>query len=300
MAKITVQALGWHEDELTFGAVRRLSRARRVILRTRRCGAADYLEREGIPFDSLDDIYETAEDFDQLNAEIINRLLKEADEGDLIYGVPDPGDRTVQTLLSVMGDDLILYGGAVVGSELQYYTGGTHLQFNAADYDLVRLDPCQSVLIREIDDRLLASDLKLKLMTCYPAESAVLITHPTRGIKRIQLCDLDRMAAYDHRVCAYISGAEGFAERERFSFYDLVDMTRIVCRGSDSDPVMNDSDSDDTEKRIDELAGQLQRIVLISQTASQEGCFDLSDVITVSCRATIHRHPELIRTDGKK
>ena len=43
MGRICVVSLGWGENDLTLGAVKRLRAARKIILKTGRCGAADWL-----------------------------------------------------------------------------------------------------------------------------------------------------------------------------------------------------------------------------------------------------------------
>mgnify|MGYP000874445454 FL=1 len=59
MHQITVVSLGpGSPDLLTLGALKQMKRARHVILRTARHGAAALLAREGIAFDSLDSLYE--------------------------------------------------------------------------------------------------------------------------------------------------------------------------------------------------------------------------------------------------
>ena len=58
MGSITVIALGTgREDDVTLGALRAMKAGDRLILRTEKCGAAALLRREGIIFDTLDDLY---------------------------------------------------------------------------------------------------------------------------------------------------------------------------------------------------------------------------------------------------
>ena len=65
MGKICVVGLGFTEKQLTLGALEALQSGARVILHTGRCGAAEYLNRAGISYETLDSLYETAEDFDE-------------------------------------------------------------------------------------------------------------------------------------------------------------------------------------------------------------------------------------------
>ena len=93
MGRIDVLALGWQEDDMTLGAVKRLRAAERIILRTERCGAADYLRREGIEFETFDALYDLSDDFDELAERVAEALHEAAQAGDVLYGVNDPGDQ---------------------------------------------------------------------------------------------------------------------------------------------------------------------------------------------------------------
>src|SRR5699024_10594295 len=96
MQRIKIAALGWTEDALTLGAMRALKSASRVLLRTGKIGAADWLRAEGVAFETLDALYEDCEDFDELNRKIADAV--KAAEG-AVYGVPDLRDETVRLLL---------------------------------------------------------------------------------------------------------------------------------------------------------------------------------------------------------
>ena len=104
MKKITVVSLGPGPRELmTLGAVDALKKAEKIILRTRlRCDAADYLTEIGLSFDTLDDLHESCEDFDELIAAAVKRLLKEAEDKEICYGVFDASaDETVKALREI-------------------------------------------------------------------------------------------------------------------------------------------------------------------------------------------------------
>ena len=70
MQRIKIAALGWTEDALTLGAMRALKSASRVLLRTGKIGAADWLRAEGVAFDTRDALFVDCLDFDELNRKI--------------------------------------------------------------------------------------------------------------------------------------------------------------------------------------------------------------------------------------
>ena len=65
MSQIIVIGCGFRREQLTLEAVEALQSADKVLLHTGRCGLAEYLQEKGIPFETLDALYERAEDFDE-------------------------------------------------------------------------------------------------------------------------------------------------------------------------------------------------------------------------------------------
>lgn len=100
MGLISVVGLGARLDELTLGAINALKSAK-VILRTRRHPVSGYLKEQGIAFESLDELYERSEDFDELIQSAVDALVRAARDQDIAYGVADLRDSTVEALLGV-------------------------------------------------------------------------------------------------------------------------------------------------------------------------------------------------------
>ena len=100
MNAITILALGTgRAEDLTLGAVERMKKAGKLILRTGEAGCARYLREQGIAFDTLDSLYDQAEDFDELTALCVKRIQKEAESAPVLYAVLDPErDETVRAL----------------------------------------------------------------------------------------------------------------------------------------------------------------------------------------------------------
>ena len=312
MGTICVVSLGWLEDDLTLGAVKRLRAASRIMLKTARCGAADWLRAQGIPFATFDALYEAAEDFDELTENVVSSLLAEAEKGDVLYGVNDPGDATCLSLVMRAPDAVELVGGVSEGSALSAFAGGSFVQFSAIDSDNCRLAASQAALIREIDNVILAGELKLRLMDVYPEEWEIVVSLPNGALRRMPLCELDRLEAYDHRVCALVPPVDELTRQERFSFDDLRRvMTRL--RAFDGCPwdreqtheslrrylieeayeVADAIDKGDTDALYDELGDVLLQVAFHAQIAHEYGEFEMDDVTTAICRKMIDRHPHV-------
>ena len=58
MGSIAIIGTGWTRGQLTLEAAEILASGAKVLLHTERCGCADWLREKGIPFESLDALYE--------------------------------------------------------------------------------------------------------------------------------------------------------------------------------------------------------------------------------------------------
>ena len=68
MHKITVVSLGpGARAHITLGALETLEKAKKLILRTGEVDAAKYLREKGLKFETLDDLHEECEDFEEFS-----------------------------------------------------------------------------------------------------------------------------------------------------------------------------------------------------------------------------------------
>lgn len=310
MGKIVIAALGWSEDDMTLGAVKKLKGAERIILRTQRCGAADFLKRESIAFETLDALYDQAEDFDELADSAAAQIMQAAQAGDVLYGVNDPGDETALRLMQCAPGDVVSLGGVSEGSPLQIYAGGSFRQVSALD-DFAP-DASVATLVREIDTPILAGEVKLRLTEVYPDETMIYLALPGGEIRRVPLWEMDRQGRYDHTCCALIPAVTELTEKSRFSFDDLIRIMRRL-RAFDGDPwdieqtheslrrymieeayeVADAIDQNDTDALYDELGDVLLQVVFHAEIGREHAEFDVSDITTAICRKMIDRHKHI-------
>lgn len=315
MKQIHILGVGWHEDELTLGAVKLLKSGSRIILRTGRCGCAEWLNSENIPFETLDSLFESCEDFDELIEASAQSVMDAAANEPVVYCVSDLSDKTCAYLCREAGDAVHLTAGVSEGSRLFAYAGDDVRIVSAADADLFEPDVRVGTLVREIDSPMLASDIKLKLTEHYPDEMDIYIIDSAGHIQIVSLCDLDRLEQYDHRMCALIPSVRDLDRLER---YDTRHLEEIMRRLRDFDGCPWDREQthetlkrylveeayeavdainrDDTDDLYDELGDVLLQVIFHADIARQYGEFELSDVTTAICRKMIRRHPHVFGT----
>ena len=88
--EIIVVSLGPGDPRLmTLEAADTLRSAKHLVLRTSQHGAAQWLEAQGVAYDTFDALYEQYEDFDELHAAMAERLWSEAATGPVTFAVID-------------------------------------------------------------------------------------------------------------------------------------------------------------------------------------------------------------------
>ena len=322
MQKITIVSLGpGSRDQLTLGALARIRRARRLVLRTGECDAARYLTEQGIKYETLDSLHEECEDFDAFIAASVQKIAKAAARVPVVYAVLDAlSDETAAALLKACPEQAALCGGAGIAPPL-LQAAGARLPVRVAPATGLTVSSTQdALLVVEMNTRMLAGECKLKLASWYGDDAEALFFPPAekeqRAFLRMPLCEIDRQPRYDHTTAVYLPSLP-LKERQRFDLWDLVRVMGIL-RGPGGCPwdaaqthrslsrylieeayeVSEAVDSEDWDHVADELGDVLLQVVFQSDIGAQYGTFELSDVTTAICRKMIERHPHIF-ADGE-
>ena len=313
---ITVVGVGLEAEQLTLAAAKILKSGAKVILHTARIGCAEWLEGESVPFEALDFLYEECEDFDEHASRAAEHVLAAAGAGDVVYAVYDVRDRSVLKLAEGEKKLRVIAGPPVEGALMARLDGAARL-LEASDWENFRLSPMECALVRELDSRELASEVKLKLMECYPDETRCYLLNGDGGISRIPLYDLDRMKAYDHRTCLLVPAQRDLMKLERFGFDELVQVMRIL-QGPNGCPwdraqtheslrpfmleetyeAIDAINAGDMDHLYDELGDILMQIVMHAELGRIHGEFEIGDSLTAICRKMIDRHTHIFGSDS--
>ncbi|KPU26594.1 nucleotide pyrophosphohydrolase [Caloranaerobacter sp. TR13] len=328
MGKIIVIGLGPGDpDLLTIGAVKVLKKGYKVYLRTEKHPTVSFLYENNIEFESYDFMYEKGEDFDVIYENIAKDLVKKSEEhGIIIYCIPGHplvAEKTV-SLLTKYRDE-----GEV---EVQIYSG---VSFIDSVINAVQKDPIsgmkvvdglnlsmQSVdinvdnIITQVYNRMIASEVKLKLMEVYDDEYQIYVIRAAgvpgeEKILRIPLYELDRIEWIDYLTSIYIPKIDD----ENRSKYDLNNLINIMqkLRSKEGCPwdikqthqslreyvleeayeVVDAIDKDDMDLLAEELGDLLLQVVFHAQIGKEEGYFTIWDVISSICSKLINRHPHV-------
>lgn len=317
MHNITVVTLGpGAREHLTLGTVDALRQAGRIVLRTKRHGAAGYLAEQGLPFVTLDSLYDASEDFDTLALRAAQEVLRMAAAGPLCYGVADPGnDESVRRLLHMAADNVVILPGVTLEAPLLAArpTEKPLLMTDAAG--LTVLDGQRPLCITEIDSQALAGTCKLQLMEHYDPDCTLYFFPPGEGGKRqmtrTTLEELDRQPRYDHTCGALLLPGKPF-EKERYDLQDVVNlMAHLRAPGGcpwdraqthrslarylveEANEAAHAIAQEDWEAVADELGDVLLQVVFHASVGEEYGTMTLGDITTAICRKMIKRHTHI-------
>ena len=312
--EIIVIQTGLTEGELTLEAVSALKEAKSIFLHTEKCGAAQWLKRNGISYTSLDSVYEEAEDFDE-HIDMAVEKITSMDADVVHYLVIDLDDETVRALVSSKAS--VRFIGQKVRNGLTAFAKGAYLTVPAIDIENAFLSSMNDTLITEIDTRQLASDVKLILMDKYPDEAEVYVSSLDR-IFTLPLTDLDRLDHYDHTTACFVPAVKELTSLERYDFGHLMMLTKRL-----RDPIcgcpwdreqthaslkrdcleeayeLQDAiEKEDDFGIIEELGDVLFACALQIQIGIEHGEFTETDVITGVVQKMISRHTHVFSDDS--
>ena len=316
MGLIHALGVGLEAGDLTLKAAELLRSGAKVILHTERIGCAAWLKEQGIAYESLDYLYEECADFDEHASRAAERVLEAAAQGDVVYAVYDVRDRSVLHLSRREKKLRILAGPPVEGALLAFLDGSTRM-LEASDWENFRLSAMDNALVRELNSRELASEVKLRLMECYPDETRCFVLSGDGSVARVPLYDLDRLRAYDHRSCALVFAERDLMKLERFGFEELVQVMRIL-QGPEGCPwdkaqtheslcpfmleetyeAIDAIKAGDPDHLYDELGDIMMLLVMHAEIGRNHGEFDITDSISAICDKMIQRHTHIFGRDA--
>lgn len=272
----------------------------------------------GLIFTTMDDLYETAEDFDELNDTIAARLVS---TGDCVYAVMGDGCfaqlPAIEKAAKKHGFRVDILPGVSYAKaafpklqDAQIYTARTLPR---------RVDPDMPLCIQELDNPIIAGEIKLTLSEIYPDEWPVTLATMQKdghySYRTFPLSELDRKHTLFAGSVLYVKPAS-FEERTRYGYNDLVAvMHRLRAPGGcpwdreqtheslKADLIeecyeLNDAiDEQDDAHIIEELGDVLMDVVFHSVIADEQGRFNETDVADGIVKKMIYRHPHVFGSE---
>ncbi|WP_373600409.1 nucleoside triphosphate pyrophosphohydrolase [Paraclostridium bifermentans] len=330
MGKITIVGLGPGDySQISQGALDALKNNSRIFLRTEKHPIMDRLKNE-ITYTALDYFYNENEDFDNVYNKIANFIIEESYSGDLVYvvpGHPRVAEKTVGIISSIAyakGIELeTIASMSFVDAMFNYLEVDPSEGFKLVDAFEIEnsyIDTNTRMIITQIYDRFIASNVKLSLMEYYDDEQEVCIVKAA-GVKNLEskkyvkLYELDRNEKdFDYLTSLYIP------KSDKTMYNTVKDLENIVqeLRGEngcewdkkqthqslkahiieEAYELAQAIDNDDIDEMIEELGDILLHVVFHSEIGKEDGYFDLKEVINTVCEKLIFRHPHVFKNEN--
>lgn len=326
MNLLTIIGLGAGDfDQLSIGTYRKLKASERIIARTDQHPVIEELRAEGLKIESFDEIYEANDAFEQVYEEITERLVALTKEQSVTYAVPGHplvAERTVQLLIEKEREGLVQLEIAGGNSFLDPIFGALRIDpiegFQLLDgTDMARDDVkmTQHVLIGQVYDAFVASEVKLSLMEKYAFDHPVTIVtaagSSAEKLRTIPLFELDRETEIDNLTTVYVPPV---LEREgRLKEWSTFREIIAALRAPDGCPwdreqtheslkrylieeaheLLEAIDQEDDEGVIEELGDVLLQVFLHGQIGEDDGYFAMEDILQSIGEKMIRRHPHV-------
>ena len=320
--RVIVVGLGPGDPSLVTVATRDiLAASARTWLRTARHPSAGLAA--GAP--SFDEIYERADRFDDVYAEIASRLAAEAKEhGTVVYAVP--------------GSPLVLESSVATLRRRDDITVELHPAVSFLDgvWKALGIDPVESrvrlvdghrfatdaagetgpMLVAHTHANWVLSDIKLSVENPDDGAEVVLCHHvglPDERIVRTTWSEMDRTLQADHLTCLWIPGLRTPVAAEMVRFHELARTLRAKCPWDieqthrslvrylleetyevvDAIESLDPDDPSTDDDFIEELGDLLYQVEFHAAIAEEEGRFTMADVLTKVHDKLVSRHPHV-------
>jgi tetrapyrrole methylase family protein / MazG family protein len=332
---ITILGLGpGNPSHLTLDVIEWLQSITEIYIRTSHHPTVSAFPKSLKVF-SFDDIYDHEDTFETVYQKIVEKVLElgERPQG-VTYAVPGHpmvAEATTPEIIRRAQDA----GIPVEVKEGLSFLEPTFTALNIDPYpnlvlmdalDLARLhhppySPASPVLICQIYSRPVAADVKLTLMAVYPDEYPVRLVHAAgttqQVIEDLKLYEIDRSEHIGLLTAMYIPP---LAKETSFeTFQEIVahlrapdgcpwdrEQTHMSLRSSlleETYEALTAMDAGDPEAMVEEFGDLLLQIVLNAQIASEDGEFQMTQVLEGISSKLVRRHPHVfgdVNVDGVK
>lgn len=321
---ITIIGLGPGSiDHLTRRAWDKLQRASTLFLRTSRHPCVSQLPAEN--WHSFDEVYQTFERFDDVYAEIAERILEIAKrDGKAVYAVPgDPlvGEASVARIIERARAEAleveIIHGLSFIEPCLSLigHDALDGLQIldalSVAEQYHPPINPALPALLAQVYSRDVASNLKLTLMNQYPDKFILQLIHaagePDAVVETLSLFEIDRSAQIGITTSLYLPALGTLASFE--ALQNIIAHLRAPegCPWDrkqthqslrpflieETYEVLDTLDADEPQALCQELGDLLLQILLHTQIAIDAGEFYMSDLLRHLNEKMLRRHPHV-------
>ena len=320
---ITVIGLGVEQGDLTKrGEEIILSAAqsgRKIVVRTANTKSYQTVVALGVPHICLDYVYENSRNFATLAKNLAKAVTEQGDDSVYLVDGDSTEDNSVKALLKRTRGKIEIIDGVSKTTAIVRAANFKGCSYTAVSaYELMEKANAGALslplIVYDLDDSGLASDIKLALGDLFGEESQVKYIRDGKA-KRISLFELDRQKEYDYTSAVAIEDVD-LLQKTRFTIDDLKEIV-VRLRAPNGCPwdrvqtpdsvkmsaveeayeLVDAIDCNDDEKVLEETGDLLLQVIFHAVMKEETGAFNLSDVLTGICTKLITRHTHVFGED---
>ncbi|MEG1990707.1 MAG: nucleoside triphosphate pyrophosphohydrolase [Christensenella sp.] len=314
--QIKIIELTAEADMLSMRAVRAIKSADRVVLQSEQAECAGELAELNKNIVTLDDLFESAEDFDALYISGAARISDMANKENAVFCIlGDAGTNGFVRELQRSGASIEYVScgagvSAAVTAARAFMCIGEYAVTDARELAGAGLDTSNAIVITNVDNAITAEYVKCALCEYY-AEETVGLLYAGGVSKQVKLYDFDKEPALGTGGIFVLEGVP-IGEKQRYGLYDLVRIMAVL-RGEGGCPwdreqtheslrqyVIEEAyeaadavDAEDMNALYDELGDVFLQVVFHAQIGQECKEFDIDDVASAVCEKMIRRHPHI-------
>lgn len=219
--KLTIVGLGFGEKKgITLEAIEKIKSSSNVILRTKHHPTVELLDEMGIKYKTCDELYEKANNFEELYRSIAKKVLEESREKDTVYVVPGAPSILESTAFHIIKDEpdveiveaVSFIEPCVTASKVDIGEG--LVMVDAVDVNFFNLNPNFNIMITQLWNEFIISDVKLALMEVYGDEYEIeaIYSAGIKGeeeVKKLKVYEMDRILKPDIRLSLVVPTFKG-------------------------------------------------------------------------------------------
>ena len=320
---ITVIGLGVEKGDLSKrgeAAILKAANAGNTIaVRTAYTKSYQTVVKLGVEHVCLDPIYESSRNFATLAKNLAKAVAEYGDDTVYLVDGAATEDNSVKALQKRLRGKLEIIDGVskiTATARLAKLGGCSYTAVSA--YELFEKANAGSLglplIVYDLDDRGLASDVKLLLGNLYGEEIAIKYICNDKS-KKLPLYELDRQKNYDYTSAIAIEEVD-LLEKQRFTLEDLKEIVvrlrkpngcpwdRVQTNDSIKMSVIEEAyelvdaiDQDDDDKILEEAGDIVLQAVFHAVMKEETGAFNLTDVLSGICHKLITRHTHVFGND---
>lgn len=305
---ITIVGIGENAGCITKAGAKKARAADRLFVRSFKTRAGRGYKNKA---QSMDEIFDTAKNFEDAAKAIADALLSAAaDGGEVVYLTDGTGisDGVFELLSKVKADVAIIPAPLTLSQPSSSWltvTADTALE------ELPYIDTAAGLLIINLDSQITASEIKLKLFDFYPPEQEAVFTGADAKAQSITVEDIDRQKKYGESASVFIAGdyrpdkavaCFGDVKRmmERLTApdgcpWDIAQTHESIRINmiEEAYEAVDALDSESAEEITEELGDVFLQSLFHADIARRTGEFTLSDVFSVLQNKLYSRHTHI-------